>query len=118
MEQERLGLLFGVFAGILLFLDALITLIAGLATLVTSGYTTHLLVDATSRLILAVVLGLLFVFFSAIAARRQGDFTLAGGVILVVLAIGTWYVLGLHLFEALAGLFGLIAGILFILARR
>jgi hypothetical protein len=118
MNQDRLGFLFGLLAGVLLFLDALVTFAGGLATLVTGGFSTHVLVNATSRIILEVVIGLLFVFFSAISSRRAGDFTLAGGVILIVLAIGTWYVLGLHLFEALAGLFGLIAGILFVTVRR
>jgi len=118
MEQERLGFLFGVFAGILLFIDALITLAGGLATLVTSGLSTHVLINTTSRLVLEVVIGLLFVFFAAVASRRQGDFTLAGGVILIILSLGTWYVLGLHLLEALAGLFGLIAGILLVLVKH
>jgi hypothetical protein len=117
-DQERLGFLFGVFAGILLFIDAILTLGGGVASLVTSGFSTHLLVSTTSRLILEVVIGLLFVFFAVIASRRQGDFTLAGGIILIILSLGTWYVLGLHLFEALAGLFGLIGGILLVLVRR
>jgi hypothetical protein len=130
MEQDRLGFLFGVFAGVLLFLDALLTLAGGLASLVTRGFSTNLLINATTRIVLEIVVGLLFVFFSALATRRTGtytrtgefvrtgDYSLAGGVILIVLSIGTWYVLGLHLFEALAGLFGLIGGILLVLARR
>jgi hypothetical protein len=118
VEQDRLGFLFGVFAGILLFIGALITLAGGLATLVTSGYSTHVLINTTSRIILEVVIGLLFVFFAAIASRRQKDFSLAGGIILIILSLGTWYVLGLQLFEALAGLLGLIAGILLVLERR
>lgn len=118
MEPERLGFLFGVFAGILLFLDALVTFVGGLASLVTGGFSTRVLVDTTSRIILEVVIGLLFVFFAVIASRRQKDYSLAGGIVLVILAVGTWYVLGLHLFEALAGLFGLIGGILFLVSRR
>ncbi len=118
MEQDRLGFLFGVFAGVLLFLEALFTVLSGLTSLVLNGYSTHLVVGTISHIILALVVGLLFVFFSAIAARRAGDFTLAGGVVLIVLSFGTWYVLGLHLFTALAGLCGLIAGVLFLLARR
>jgi hypothetical protein len=130
MDQDRLGFLFGVFAGVLLFVAALITLAGGLATLVSSGLSAHALVNTTSTVILEVVFGLLFIFFAAVATRRTttytpsgtytrpGDATLAGGVILIVLAIGTWYVLGLHIFEALAGLFGLIGGILLLLARR
>lgn len=127
MDQERLGFLFGVFAGVLLFLDALVTLAGGLATLISSGLSAHVLVNTTSRIVLEVVIGLLFVFFAAVATRPgrpvapgrpPADYTVAGGVILVVLSIGTWYVLGLHLFEALAGLFGLIGGILLLLARR
>lgn len=126
MDQDRLGFLFGVFAGVLLFLDALLTVIVGVTTLVISGFSARLFVGSLTHLILVIVIGLLFVFFSAIAARHTymgpnrppSDNTLAGGVILIVLSVGTWYVLGLHLFEALAGLFGLIAGILFVLARR
>ncbi|MCI4353046.1 MAG: hypothetical protein L3K14_06630 [Thermoplasmata archaeon] len=118
MEPDRLGFLFGVFAGIILFLGALFIFIGGVVSLVINGFSSEFIVNTTSRLILDGVLGLLFVFFAALAARRQGDFTLAGGVILVVLSVGTWYVLGLHLFEALAGIFGLIAGILFLVARR
>jgi hypothetical protein len=118
MEPDRLGFLFGVLAGVLLFLDALFTLVGGLASLVTGGYSTRILVDVTGRIVLEVVIGLLFVFFAAIASRRPGDFTLAGGVILIILSVGTWFVLGLHLFEALAGLFGLIGGILLLLSRR
>ncbi|MGC2289954.1 MAG: hypothetical protein WA688_08880 [Thermoplasmata archaeon] len=117
-EPNRLGFLFGVFAGILLFLAAIITFAGGLASLVTGGYSTNLLVGTTSHIVLEVVIGILFVFFAAVAARRQGDFTLAGGVVLIILSLGTWYVLGLHLFEALAGLFGLIAGILLVLVRH
>ncbi len=130
MELDRLGFLFGIFAGILLFLDALITLAGGLATLVTSGLSTHVLVNTTSRIVLEVVVGILFVFFAALSTRRignyaptgrfvqTGDYSLAGGIILIILSLGTWYVLGLHVFEALAGLFGLIGGILLVLARR
>lgn len=118
MQPDRLGFLFGVFAGILLFVAALVTFVGGLAQLVTGGFSTRVVVDTTSQIILEVVIGLLFAFFAAVAARRQGDFTLAGGIILVILAVGTWYVLGIHLFEALAGLFGLIGGILFLVARR
>jgi hypothetical protein len=130
MDQDRLGFLFGVFAGVLLFLDALITLAGGLATLVSTGLSTHVLINTSSQVIIEVVFGLLFVFFAAVATRRTrtytpsgtytrpSDSTLAGGIILIVLAIGTWYVLGLHIFEALAGLFGLIGGILLLLARR
>jgi hypothetical protein len=117
-EQDRLGFLFGVFAGILLFIAALITFVGGLATLVSSGLSTHVLVNATSRIILEVVIGLLFVFFAAVASRRQRDYNLAGGIILIILSLGTWYVLGLQLFEALAGLFGLIGGILLVMERR
>ncbi len=130
MEQDRLGFLFGVFAGILLFLGALLMLVGGLATLLHSGYSTHVLVGTTSRVILEVVIGLLFVFFAAVSTRRTGnyprpgeyprggDYSLAGGIILIILSLGTWYVLGLGLFEALAGLFGLIGGILLVLERR
>lgn len=118
MEQVRLGFLFGIFAGILLFIGALLTLAGGIATLAAHGFSTHLLVNTTSRIILEVVIGLLFVFFAAISSRRQQDFTLAGGIVLIILALGTWYVLGLGLLEALAGLFGLIAGILLVLVRR
>lgn len=118
MEQARLGFLFGIFAGILLFLGALLTVAGGIANLAVHGFSAHLLVNTTSRIILEVVIGLLFVFFAAISARRQGDFVLAGGIILIILSLGTWYVLGLGLLEALAGLFGLIAGILLILVRH
>lgn len=130
MEQNRLGFLFGVFAGILLFLGALLTLAGGLATLVHYGFSTHVLASATSRIILEVVIGLLFVFFAAVSTRgsrtyarpgdypRGGDYSLVGGIILIILSLGTWYVLGLGLFEALAGLFGLIGGILLVLERR
>jgi uncharacterized membrane protein len=117
-EQVRLGFFFGIFAGILLFIGALVTFGGGLATLVSSGYSPRLLIGTTSAIILEVVIGLLFVFFAVIASRRQGDFTLAGGIILIILALGTWYVLGLRLFEALAGLFGLISGILLVAARH
>jgi hypothetical protein len=118
MEQARLGFLFGIFAGILLFLSALLTLVGGIATLAIHGFSTNLLLTATSRIILDVVIGLLFVFFAAIASRPRGDYTLAGGIILIILALGTWYVLGLGLLEALAGLFGLISGILLVLVKR
>jgi hypothetical protein len=118
MEQARLGFLFGIFAGILLFIGALLTLAGGIATLAVHGFSTHLLLNTTSRIILEVVIGLLFVFFAAISSRPRGDFTLAGGIILIILALGTWYVLGLGLLEALAGLFGLIAGILLVLVKR
>jgi hypothetical protein len=117
-DQARLGFLFGVFAGVLLFIGALLTLVGGLATLVAYGFSTHVLVNATGRIILEVVIGLLFVFFAVVASRRQGDYTLAGGIILIILSLGTWYVLGLGLFEALAGLLGLIAGILLVFVRR
>lgn len=130
MEQDRLGFLFGVFAGVLLFLDALVNLAGGLASLVARGVSAHLLLGTTAAIVLDVVFGLLFIFFAALATRRTGtydqsghlirtgDNALAGGVILIILAVGTWYVLGLHLFEALAGIFGLIGGILLVLARR
>jgi hypothetical protein len=130
MDQDRLGFLFGVFAGILLFLGALVTLAGGLASLLTHGFSPHLFVNATTAIVLEVVFGLLFIFFAAFATRRTGaytrsgefvrtgDYSLAGGVVLIILAVGTWYVLGLHLFEALAGIFGLIGGILLVLARR
>lgn len=117
-DQLRWGFLFGILAGVVLFLGALVTLVTGLATLVTGGYSTHVLIDTTSRLILEFVIGLLFVFFAVISSRRTGDFALAGGVILIVLAVGTWAVLGLGPVAALAGLFGLIAGILLVMARR
>jgi hypothetical protein len=118
MEQARLGFLFGIFAGILLFIGALLTLVGGIATLAIHGFSTHVLISASSRIILEVVVGLLFVFFAAVASRRQGDFYLAGGIILIILALGTWYVLGLGLLEALAGFFGLIAGILLVLVKH
>jgi hypothetical protein len=130
MELDRLGFLFGVFAGILLFIAAIITLAGGLATLVSSGISTHVLVNTTTQVVLEVVVGILFVFFAALSTRRMGnyaptgrfvqtgDYSLAGGIVLIILSLGTWYVLGLHLFEALAGLFGLIAGILLVLVRH
>lgn len=118
MEPDRLGFLFGVFAGVLLFLDALLIGVTGLATLVIHGFSTHAFLNSTSEVILAVVFGLLFIFFALLASRRQGDWALAGGVILVVLSVGTWYLLGFGLLETLAGLFGLIAGILYIVSRR
>jgi hypothetical protein len=118
MEQARLGFLFGVFAGILLFVGALLTLGISLVSLPSHGYSTNILLGATSQIVLAVVIGLLFVFFAAIGSRRQGDYTLAGGIVLIILALGTWFVLGLGLLSVLAGLLGLIAGILMILERR
>ncbi|MCI4348515.1 MAG: hypothetical protein L3J97_07870 [Thermoplasmata archaeon] len=118
MEPDRLGFLFGVFAGILLFIDALVIGVSGLASLLLRGFSTNVFLDATSQLILSGILGLLFIFFALLGSRRQGDWSLAGGVILVVLSVGTWYVLGFHLLATLAGLFGLIGGILFIVARR
>jgi hypothetical protein len=118
MEQDRLGFLFGVLAGVLLFIAALVTLVGGLADLVSGGLSTRVLVNVTSRIILEVVIGLLFVFFAVIASRRQADYRLAGGIVLILLAVGTWVVLGLELFDALAGLFGLIGGILLLVAHR
>lgn len=118
MRPDRLGFFFGIFAGVLLFLGALVSFIYGIATLVTSGYSTHLLVNTTSQIVLSVVIGLLFVFFAALASRRQRDYALAGGIVLILLAVGTWYVLGLGLLDALAGLFGLIGGILFLVVRH
>jgi hypothetical protein len=118
MEQDRLGFLFGVFAGVLLFIAALFIVLAGLANLALNGFSTRLFLNSTADVILAVVLGLLFIFFSVVAARPSKDSALTGGVILMVLSVGTWWILGLHLFEALAGLFGLIGGILFIVAHR
>lgn len=128
MDDARLGFLFGVFAGVLLFLEAFLTVIVGLTSLVISGFSSHLVVGEFTHIVLAVVLGLLFIFFAAVGGRRagmytpdgrrQGDSSLAAGVILIVLAIGTWYVLGLHLLDALGGIFGLVGGILLVMARR
>jgi hypothetical protein len=118
MEERRLGFLFGVLAGVFLFIEALITFILGVAGLVLRGFSAHLVLGTISGVVLATVLGLLFVFFSIVGSRRPRDFSLAGGVILIVLSIGTWYLLGLGLLNALAGILGLVAGILFVLLRH
>lgn len=117
-ESRRLGFFFGVLAGVFLFIEALIAFIAGIVGLVLRGFSAHLVLGTISGIVLATVLGLLFVFFSIVASRRPSDFWLAGGIILIVLSVGTWYILGLGLLDALAGVFGLIAGILFVLVKR
>lgn len=127
MQENRLGFLFGVLAAVMLFLDVLLTIILGVSDIVVRGFHAATFVGALTHGILDIVFGLLFLVFAAVGGRPpwnyqqgrpQSDHSLAAGVILIVLAIGTWYILGLGLLSALAGIFGLIGGILLVLYRH
>ncbi len=115
---DRLGFLFGILAGVFLFLDAVLTLGSGVVSLIAHGFHAGVVLGYTARLLLEVVLGILLIFFAAIGSRRAGEYGVAGGVVVLVLSVASWVILGLGLFVALAGLFGLIAGILLVLRHR
>jgi hypothetical protein len=115
MTERRLGYGFGLLSGGLFLLGALVSLLVGAVDLVV-GHPFGALGSATVALVLAVV-GALTLFFAYLASHDWRDRPLAGGTMLLVLAIIGWAFLGLgaSVIALLATIFALLAGVLFLL---
>jgi hypothetical protein len=113
-----LGLVFGLLAAALLALAALISAILGIVALVGAGVPYGLSSGATA--IVEFVLAILTALFAVLGAQREREFALPGGIVLIVLALAEWFVFdfGHHLLVLLAGLFSIVAGLLFAVGRR
>ncbi|HTT15119.1 MAG TPA: hypothetical protein VMG81_05000 [Thermoplasmata archaeon] len=117
--NRRLGLVFGILAAVLLIVDGLVQIVAGVFFLaVGSGFG---LVTATlSRAVILFVFGFLFGFLALLGHSRAEDRSLAAGIGLLVLALVGWLLVGLGsgLLGILATILALLAGIFYLVARR
>lgn len=113
-----MGLIFGVIAGVLLVVDAVLRFLVGFVFLATGRELAAL--GSVDEAVIFLVLGLVIGFFAILGRSRDADRSLAVGVILIVLAIVGWLALGFatSLLAVLAAVFTLIAGILFLVAGR
>ncbi|HTW77038.1 MAG TPA: hypothetical protein VMG14_04650 [Thermoplasmata archaeon] len=117
-DDRRIGFLFGVLAAVLLLVAALLSLIVGIAFLVTGAF--HPAAGSIGASVIEVVVALLIGFFAFLGRGRGGDRSVTAGIVLIVLAVVGWLALGFggSLLAILASIFALIAGVLFVLAGR
>jgi hypothetical protein len=115
-ETRRAGFLLGLLAAVLLLVEALIHFAVGVAFLAT-GRTLGGLGSLGGSVVLVVV-ALLIGFFAFLGRARGADYAMVAGIVLVVVAIVGWLALGFggSVLGILAGLFALIAGILFLVS--
>jgi hypothetical protein len=113
--ERRLAFAFGIIGAILLGVAALISL-ADVIGLALQGRPYDRISGDLAQFVLDVVLALLVVVFSAMGRPRFVGRPVASGVVLIVIAVAGWLVLGLadSLLGLVAGLFTLIAGVLFL----
>jgi hypothetical protein len=113
--ERRLAFAFGILGAILLGIAALVSLVdvIGLAL---QGRSYDRISGDLTQFVLDFVLALLVVVFSALGRPRFVGRPVASGVVLIVIAVAGWLVLGLDgsLLGLVAGLFVLIAGVLFL----
>ncbi len=114
---RRLGFVFAVIGGLLLFVAGLVELTGGVADIVFYHGSASGFLSTPGEFFVVVVIGLLVLFFGAIGSRPGPDYSLAGGSVLFLLALFTWLLLGLSPLLLLGGLFALIAGVLVLLGR-
>ena len=118
VHGRGLGFLFGIVGAVLLFLLALVSFISGIIFLALGHSVLGTLGSTLTRVVLSVVLGILVGIFASWGSHGGHDGAVTGGVVLVDLAVVVWLVLGFGLLAALAGLFTLLAGILFLVEGR
>ena len=91
-DDRRLGMIFGLLGGLLIFLDGVLRGFAG-AVLLAIGRNGAAL-GAWAHGLLLLVGGLLVAFFAFYGRRGNRDRSLAAGVVLIVLPVLGWFVLG------------------------
>ena len=113
-----LAFLFGLFSALLFIVAAVISFVGGFVFLAFG--TGGLAVGAFSRSLLNVVFGVMVGGFTVFGRSSVRDRSVAAGVVLVVLALLAWFALGLgrDLVGLFAALFGLIAGILYLVSEH
>lgn len=118
MRPRSLGRFFGLVAAGLLVVAALVTAVIGVTSFLLT-HNTRAGINETSRAVIEFVVGMLVLFFSLVGGRLIPSYTLAAGVVLVVLALVGWLLLGFggDLLSLFGALFALIAGILLIVDR-
>jgi hypothetical protein len=118
VKPRSLGRLFGLVGGGLIVLAGLITLILGVVDAVLTQ-NPRLGLSLTGAAIEEFVVGALILFFALLGGGFQKEYTLASGVILVVLAIVGALVLGFRgdVVAILGALFALLGGILLLVDR-
>ncbi|HKS59865.1 MAG TPA: hypothetical protein VJS68_03705 [Thermoplasmata archaeon] len=118
MKPRELGRVFGLIGAGLLILAAALTFITGVVDLFVNG-NVRAGANVTGIAVEELVVGVLVVFFSILGGRTQRDYTLASGVILVVLAIAGALFLGLRgdVLAVLGILFALLGGVLLLVDR-
>ena len=118
MRTRDLGRVFGFIGAGLFVVGALLTFVYGVASaVVTHDFRTG--TEATVHAVEEFVVGILVVFFSILGGRGPGDYRMAAGIILIVLALVAWFVSGVAggVLGILGALFSLIGGILFLVDR-
>jgi hypothetical protein len=117
-QDRRIAFILGVLAALLLFIDALLHFLLGIALLITGA--THPGAGSFGASVIDVVVALLIGFFAYLGRSRGSDRSVAAGVVLVALAVVGWLALGFggSVLAILAALLALLAGILFLVAGR
>ena len=118
MRNERAGFLLGVIGGILYLLSAVLTLLGGTVLALLGHGGPYGLLNAAGGFVVQAAIGILALVFASVAVRSGRESGLAGGVVLVLLALVTWLVVGRSVLLILGGLLVLIGGVLLILERR
>ncbi|MCI4340011.1 MAG: hypothetical protein L3J73_01910 [Thermoplasmata archaeon] len=117
MRARRVALLCGIFAGLLLLLAALLTLLGGLVDVAFGHLAVRGVLATAGTFLVEGVLGFLMIVFAAIGSRRSADVVVASGVALVLLALVTWVFVGVSALLLLGGLLALLSGIFLLIGR-
>lgn len=117
-DERRLAMVFGILGALLLVLEGLIELVAGVV-LIALGHGLAAL-GTWQHAVIVLVVGVIVGLFTAYGKSSARDRALTAGVILVVIALIGWIAFGLAagILGILGTLLVLIAGILFLLASR
>lgn len=115
LTEQRLGYGFGLLGGVLIALGGLVSLLIGAADLILGRPLGAL--GAASEAVVLFVVGGLAIFFAWLGRHEWSSRPLAGGILLVVLAVLGWIVVGVagDLLALIGSLFVFLAGVLYLL---
>jgi hypothetical protein len=116
MNERSIAAILGILGGVILLIGALVSLIYGLAFVALGKPSIG--IGSLGFSVIEAVMGLLIIFFALLAASRSMDLTLAGGIVLFVLAIVGWGILGFggSVLATIGLLLALVAGLLYLVA--